>query len=75
MSTLSDAMKKNPVAYFSGTSAPIEKDHSEIILQKFLEECQRRGDLLPAPPRGQYRPEVRVTLASYVHKKQEKALI
>ena len=75
MSTLSDAMKKNPFAYFSGASAPIEKDHSEIILQMFLQECQRRGDLLPSPPRGEYRPEVRVSPPSFVHKKEEKALI
>lgn len=72
-------MKKNPVAYFSGSRVPLEKDHSEIIVLKFLEECRRRGrDLLTFPPRGggaDARTPIVVMLPSFVHEKEERALI
>ena len=66
MSTLSESMQRNPVAYFSGVSVPLTPDVSEEIIRKFLERFD--GSIQPLP-------RIEVTVAHSEHVAEENALI
>ena len=67
MSTLSESMQRNPVAYFSGVSVPLTPDVSEEIIRKFLERFD--GSIQGPLPR------IEVTVAHSEHAVEENALI
>jgi len=67
MSTLSESMQRNPIAYFAGVAVPLTPDVSEEIIRKFLEEFDGSG----AGPM----PRIEVTVAHSEHAAEENALI